>query len=167
MCILDVAIIIVIILSLVWLCTRKPDTEKFDVYNNHERGAQKVYATTGIPFDGKIEDMSLEDAGRLAKYTWNEADPLGLDVYDRYYEQFVRKNKYANQFPDTASDDIPYRDVGSGIGISDVYDTKFHVYSGIQGVDGYTNYSMTGMADPDPLYMEFNGQTVVLNQKNF
>jgi hypothetical protein len=167
MCALDFALVAIILIVLVWVLSRGNSSEHFDVYENHERGAQKVYETTGVPFTGKVEDLTLKEAGRLARYTWSEADPLGLNVYDRYYERFVGKNKYANQYPDTASDDIPYRDIGDDIGVNDVYDVKFHVYSGQPGIDGYSSYSITGMADPDPLYMEFNGDTIVLNQKNF
>jgi len=179
MCALDIAVIVIIFILLVWILPKMTSagssgtsgtsgaTEHFDVYNNHERGAQRVYATTGVPYTGKIEDLTMEEAGRLARYTWNEADANGLDVYDHYYENFVNKNKYANEYPDTASDDIPYRDIGNAIGVDNVYDVKFHVYSGTPGVDDYANYSITGMADPDPLYMDFHGQTIVLNQKNF
>jgi len=173
MCLTELVIIIAILILLLWIFPKiAADTkEHFDVYHNHRRGAQHVYATTGVPFTGKIEKLTPEQAGRLAKYTWSEADPQGLDVYDHYYENFVHKNKYANQRPDTAADDIPYREVDTdgneGNRGGGVYDVKFHVYSGIPGVDGYSNYSITGMADPDPLYMDFNGQTIVLNQKNF
>jgi hypothetical protein len=109
----------------------------------------------------------MDQSGVLARYTWSETDPLGWNVYDHYYEDFTHKNKYANRKPETASDAIPYRDIGSDIGIDNVYDVKFHVFSGTPGIDDYTNFSMTGMADPDPLYMEFNGESVVLNQKNY
>lgn len=163
---LVVAMLIVIVVLM-------PNNERFDVYNNHGHGAQTVYETSGIPFMTTIQrgtpraDLDLEQARRLAKYTWSEADPRGLNVFDIYYENFVNQHKYADQRRSTASDEIAYRDIGDDIGINNVYDTKFHVYSGDQAIDGYTNYTITGMADPDPLYMQFNGENIVLNQKNF
>lgn len=167
MCLSEIVVIVVLVMVLIWLIPKKP-AENFDVYNNHAMGAQTVYATHGIPFvPFKIEDMTLDEARRFSKYTWSEAGPLGLNVWDRYYENYVKQHKYADQHSATASDDIAYRDIGSDIGIDNVYDVKFHVYSGTPGVDGYSNYSITGMADPDPLYTEFNGETVVLNQANF
>lgn len=171
MCVLEFVIIAILLIVFLWIFPKtaaEKTTEGFDVYNNHAMGAQTVYETTGLPWvPYKTEDLTMDEARRLARYTWSNSGPQGLNVYDRYYERFVQDQKYSDQRTTTAADDIPYRDIGNDIGIDNVYDVKFHVYSGVPGIDGYSNYSITGMADPDPLYMEFNGETIVLNQKNF
>jgi hypothetical protein len=160
----ELAILICIVIILLCVSSK---TERFDVYNNHPMGAETVYETTGVPATGEIEDLTMKEAERLARYTWSEKDPQGLDVYDHYYENFVDLNKYADRRPYTAPDTYAYRDIGEDIGINSVYDSKFHVLSGRPGIDGYSNYSITGMADPDPLYMTVNGEDIVLSQKNF
>jgi hypothetical protein len=168
---LELAIVIAILLILFSATSSQANananaSERFDVYNNHPMGAETVYETTGIPATGEVEDFTMKEAERFAKYTWSEKDPNGLDVYDHYYENYVDLNKYADQRPYTAPDEYSYRDVGGNIGVNSVYDSKFVVLSP-PNMESYSNYNITGMADPDPLYMTVNGEDIVLNQKNF
>jgi hypothetical protein len=165
---METAVIVVLIILLICvMCWQPSAPERFDVYNNHPMGAQTVYSTTGVPGTGKVESLNMNDAERLARYTWKDKDPIGLNVYDRYYEDVVNVTKYADRRSFTAPDYYAYSDIGNGIGVNSVYDAKFHLYSGRPGTDNYTNFIVTGMADPDPLYMNFNGENIVMSQKNY
>ena len=163
----EVAIVTIIIVIVLWYVLFTHKSESFDVYNNHAEGASYVYELSGIPATGQRVDMSVPEAGLIAKYTWSEKDPVGLNVYDHMYEDYTNVFKYADERPFTAPNYYSYRDVGSDIGINSVYDSKFQILTDKMGKEGYGGYDIAGMVDTDPLYMNFHGENIVLSQKNF
>ncbi len=102
-----------------------PTKEHFDVYYNHDVGASKVLK---IP---------PKKANLWSKYHWNDRDPDGLSVYDKYYESILSvKNSAPHSNPESATTNYSIRDVQN-------------------------------FEDPYPKFIIFNGEKIVLSQKNF
>lgn len=136
---LALAVVVVLLIILVLYQLKCSETnENFDVYNNHTEGAQSVYAAWGIPGDSGPVKLTIPQTRLVAKYSWNDKDILGYDVYDRYYDDLVlNRNRDAVDYKQTFN---PFRLPGGG-------------------------YSVQEMIDTDPFYTVVNGEYVVLSQK--
>lgn len=75
--------LILLLLLLLFLMGAMLPRESFDVYYNHDVGAQKVYASEG-------KRMSVPAANQLARYDWSTRDKDGWTVYDKYYDRLLR-----------------------------------------------------------------------------
>lgn len=144
---------ILILLFVILVLTNK--SENFDVYNNHTFGAEDVYneellkdpKNTG---GGKID---FKSAKLLSKYTWSDKDPLGMNVYDKYYEAVVNEKNYGDETPRKTGYTAPY-------------DTKFEIQP-FNPPANIGSYNLRDMYDHDPVYMTFMGEPIVLAQANY
>lgn len=132
-------ILIVIFIIYIFILYKK--NENFDVYRNYDFGAQEVY------------NQPLPKSELRARYTWSEKDILGNNVYDKMFENIVRKKIYG------LDNEYAYRDINTN-----VYDTKFSI---LDGNNQISQYKIDDMYDPNITQVEFNGQPITLSQKQY
>lgn len=151
---LDIVAAIVIVVLLIYATMR---TEHFDTYRNHDFGAYEVYKSpTGSSFGNPPETIrTVDQAAQLARYTWSQKDPAGYDVYDRMYDAVVRGTL------NNGDPGYSYRDISPGT--DGVYDSKFSLMDG----NYFSGYNKFDMFDPMLVQTNFNGQQIVLSQKQF
>jgi hypothetical protein len=154
--VLVLCILIVVILP---SCPRVgKNMEHFDTYYNHDIGAYDVYISDP---KGSFTPHSLQDANSYANYTWEERDPAGMTVYDKYYERLTNEKNQGDY-------EYAYRDLNS-TGEENVYDSKFSLN------DDENRFYMCGlnclldMQDQSPAteYDYHSGETSVIVQKNY
>lgn len=141
---------VIIVLIVVLLMYSDTQTENFDVYNNHTFGAEDVYNEELSKDNGKID---FTGAKLLSKYTWSDKDPLGMNVYDKYYEATVNEKNYGDETPRKT-------------GYVGPYDTKFETQP-FNPPANIGSYNLRDMYDHDPVYMTFMGEPIVLAQANY
>lgn len=155
----EAAVIIILFVLLLVLLSQK--TEAFDTYWNHTMGAQKQYERSNDS-DQKLVAYSPDQTELLAKYTWSERNPNGIQLYDKVYEMTLRDNSrnvvsdptYADR--DIESDHLDYK-------FSTLDDRTASLDSGSSTL---THYTTRGMAE-NPLYTIYNGEYITLSQKSF
>ena len=144
---------VIIVLIIILLYSNKP-TENFDVYNNHTFGAEDVYnEELSKDKDNKGGNIDFAGAKLLSKYTWFDKDPLGMNVYDKYYEATVNEKNYGDETPRKT-------------GYVGPYDTKFEIQP-FNPPANIGSYNLRDMYDHDPVYMTFMGEPIVLAQANY
>lgn len=111
--------------------------ENFDTHRNHSMGAQSIYAETA-------PEITLNEAERDARYQWSVRNPMGMQLYDKFYEQ-----KLLEEYQ-TYTDGYEYDN-------DNQYDLKFEI-------DDVQNYSQNGMREPQ-LRGSFRGNIITFAQK--
>jgi hypothetical protein len=151
-------VIAALIIILLIFIVRYNFTEHFDTYYNHDYGAQTVYEReTGCT-------LPMKDTSLLAKYDWAEHDPLGLTVYDKYYEIYNFEEGAAQN----ADHEYAYRDIHS-LGEDNVYDTKFMNTQLNPREDRISTFNWRDTCDRNPAKVyDWHSQEVdALSQKNY
>jgi len=144
-------------------------TEQFDTYWNHDMGANTVYNTNwdkdSLADKDNVTLKPMAETSLETKYNWSKTDPLGLNIYDKQYENDVYdKYKTDNEY---------LRDVG-------LYDTRFTVANtGYGFLENRASISSSGsdsdsgqsplafMTNTNPVATFFRGEKIVLSQKTF
>jgi hypothetical protein len=144
------------------------DTQKlegFDTYRNHDIGAYDVYRENDSDvWQTGFKPSNIEQANRYANYTWSEKDPVGMTVYDKYYEDYTFEIGGANE----RDQEYSYRDIGS-TGEDNVYDAKFSISDGGSLIFAYGPQQVKDMIDYDPAkaYDFHENEMSIISQKNY
>jgi hypothetical protein len=151
---LVLGVIIVLVILVIFVIRQTAKSENFDVYNNHTFGAEDVYNTELA----KAKEPKIDFAGAklVSRYTWADKDPLGRNVYDKYYEAVTKEKNYGDETP---------RKTGA-IGGAGPYDSKFDLQP-FNPPANIGSYNLRDMYDNDPVYITFMGEPITLAQANF
>jgi hypothetical protein len=139
-------------------------TERFDTYYNHDFGADEVYAKDGMPGLDGAKPKSIPEASQYARYAWNERDPDGRTVYDKYYEGY----NYGIGGANDNDVEYAYREVGS-LGEDNVYDAKFSNLNLKTQDNLLSGYHYKDMLDwqPATAYDFHSDELSAISQKNY
>lgn len=155
------AVLIFLLILIIIILSVTTNSEHFDTYWNHTFGAQDIYQTAKDPQE-RAASKSKEATELLARYTWSEKAPSGMQVYDKYYEHDLLENA-----SDLSVDPTYYeRDTTTNI-----LDSRFQTLGYDLRHDtnaGYlAQYNKQSMDDPSPLATFYNGEQITLSQKRY
>jgi hypothetical protein len=165
-----VFVLIGLVVVLILLLISSPK-ENFDTYWNHTMGAQKFYERSEQP-DEANASKTYTDTERLAKYTWSQRKPNGIQLYDKVYEMTLRDNgrnvisdpTYANRDISGSHIDFKFTTLADENNATSILNGPNRLNPGSSTLTHFTTH---GMEEVRPLYTVYNGEHIALSQKTF